>query len=900
MRFIRIVWNRIRSLLRRTQANADLEREIELHLEQLTRQYIAEGFSEPEARRAAQREFGPVELTKEHCRDTRRISILENLSKDLVYSLRLLKKSPGFLLTAVLLLALGIGTNTAVFSVASQVLLRGLPVQNSEELIQLKFDDLGNHVVGTEFSYPAFQLFSRPNPLLAGMYARSEEIQVNVTFRGSSGLARAVFETPDAARVLGLTPALGRLLNPGDAQATNERPAMVLSYAYWQKRFGGDPDVIGRDVAIDTMPFVIAGVTPAGFHGIEVGVDPEVTLPAYTADLVRRVPTLRNSASWGFAVIGRRKPGATMPQIRASLEPVFTTALDDFVSAVPASMAGTVKKFASKLRLRVDSAAAGASSQARDQLRRPLTILVVITGLVFLVTCTNLAGLILAKTESRAPEIGIRLAIGCTRGRLLQQLLTESTLMAAAGAAVGVLAAYWASPLLLRLLGGRQIAGRLTIQPDAYTLGYGIALAVAGGILIGLWPFVRAVRLDPLFSIRRPAAAYGLRNSKFTRALIVCQVAVSIVLSLTAGQFIRSLQNYREVDAGFRPDHLVTVSVRPDLVRYDGPRCIAYARQVYEQLAAVPGVTSVTYSTSPLGQLTWSTLVNVPGYTPKGTLNDSVGRNIAGPRFVETFGLTLLAGRDFDLRDTETSAPVVIVNESFARHFFNTGDVLGRQISFIDSAARKDTIVGIVRDARDRGVKEPAKPVIYSSYSHDPLGWLAFGIRVQGDPRRMQHEILSVLRQADPAVPVAEMETAEALWSASLERERLLAVLSALLGLLAILIAMIGLYGVLAYRVTRRTREIGIRMALGARPNQVRWLAVRESVRLLLWGVLLGCPAYALLSGLLRAQVYQVAPADPAVIGGAVCLLAVCAGVATYLPAARAVRVNPVEALKYE
>jgi predicted permease len=314
----------------------------------------------------------------------------------------------------------------------------------------------------------------------------------------------------------------------------------------------------------------------------------------------------------------------------------------------------------------------------------------------------------------------------------------------------------------------------------------------------------------------------------------------------------------------------------------------------------MPGVQSVTYSTGTIGQLTWNTLVNVPGYTATGRLDDTVVRNIAGPRFIETLGLTLIAGRDFDLRDGGSAPATVIVNQSFARRFFHGDDVLGRQISFIDSSKRSDTIVGVVRDARDRGVHESTKPVVYSNYEKDPLGWITFSIRVHEDPNALLGQMASVFHSVDPAVPLDQPRTVVAQMDEALERERVLAALSAALGMLATVIAMVGLYGLLAFSVSRRTREIGIRIALGALPGQVRWLAVRESAVLLLGGALLGCPAYFAVARLLQAQVYQVKPQDPAVIAGAVCLLLVGGAIATLLPAWRSARVSPIQALKYD
>ena len=604
-----------------------------------------------------------------------------------------------------------------------------------------------------------------------------------------------------------------RLLNSGDDK-TSGTAAVVLSYSYWHKRFGGDPSVIGKTISIDTMPFVIAGVTPASYHGIEIGVDPDITMPVIMAEAVRRLPVVSNRNSWAFTVIARRKPGATNEKILASLAPAFQSALDDWSANAPLSMTDRFRQFASFLKLRVDPASAGASSESRSEVRQPLILLALITGIVFLVTCANLAGLTLARMQSRTSEIGTRLALGCGPRRLFVQLFIESTLLATLGGVAGLLMALWASPLIPAMLGNRELSS--VVRPDISTVASGLFLAIVGGVVLGIVPALRATRVDPQVSIRGESRTASSRPSRIAKALIVCQIAGSLVLTLTAGQFVRSLQNYKEIDAGFEPDHLVYVSLRPDLVRYNSEKNSMYVQQLYARIQALPGVKSVTYSTSAMGDLHWNTLISFPGYTPSGMTDDAVGRNIAGPRFVETMGLRLISGRDFDDRDLRSSQATVIVNESFARHFFGNTDVLGRTFSFIDSGKRLDTIVGVVADALDRGIKERARPVAYSAYSQDPLGQVTLAVRTQQEPKAVAGEVLSAIRSIDPQVPVESTTTAEAQMNESLQRERMLAQLTSGLGSLAGLVATLGLYGLLAYSVVRRTREIAIRMALGS------------------------------------------------------------------------------------
>ena len=821
---------RVRALLARKEIDKQLDEELRFHVERQAQKHMRSGIAEEEAWRRARSEFGGIEQRKEECRDARGVSLIETTVQDMRYAMRALRSSPMFAAVAVLSLALGIGANTAVFQLLHRVLVQSLPVANPGELVELGYDDTVQHRYGTTFSYFVYQTVAKNNGVLRDTFAFTDLAQVNVARHGSGEVARGMFVTGGFYESLGLRPAIGRLLNAGDEKASSDTTPVVLSFGYWKGRFGGDPRVIGETVSINNVSFVVAGVAPEHFRGLTLGDAPDVTMPVHVVDAVRNSKGLNDTANWWLRIMGRRKEGTSVAQIQAALEPVYASTIEQTLAGWPPTLVDNLKRFLSSLKFRVQPAALGSNSEVRNRIDQPLKILIAMTGLLLVAACANLSGLLLARTTARMREVGVRLAIGCSRGRLIRQMITESLLIAVLGGAAAVLFAAWSGPLILRLLAGVVPAAVIAGTFGGFSIAFAAVLSILAGVLVGVAPAWRAARFDPQSSIRAAVALGGSRGGRAGRAAIVVQIAVSLVLVATAGQFVRSLENYRQIDAGFRVDHLVTFTVNPGMVRYNPDRTIEYARRLREKIAELPGVVSVTHSGSSMGQLSWTTALKVPGFTAKASLDDSARRNIAGPRFAETLGLKLIAGRDITEQDTKDAAPVVLVNESFVRHFFSDRDALGREIFFVDSLNRAHRIVGVVKDARDRGLKNETGRVAYSSFEHDPLGWLAFAVRVRQDSSAMLQSIAAAARNGDPAVPVNRVQTMELQIEESLERERMMAILTSAFGGLATAVAAIGLYGLLAYAVTRRTREIGVRLAVGATPMQVAWLALKDSL----------------------------------------------------------------------
>jgi predicted permease len=872
----------------------DLERELRSHLELEAEERRDAGLAPDDAPSAARRAFGNTTLVKEDMRAMWTWTSMDRLLQDLRYALRTMRKNPGFSTAAILSLALGIGANTAIFSLIDALLLRSLPVRHPAELVQVLLVEQGHP--GDSFGYPSIGALSTRTDIFAGLCGFSGA-SFNITSRDGSERVSGAWVSGGYYQTLGLEAFAGRLLAPGDDQP-GAPPVAVLSYGYWQSRFAGDFAVLGQSLRIDGKPVKIVGISPRGFSGANVGDAANLTLPlAALAQLTpERAPQLESGSQW-LRVLARPRPGISMAQAKARLAVVWPR-----MAPIATTARMSAKRRQVLLTSTIDLVPGGTGwSFLREQFRRPLLVLMGVTGLVLLIACANFANLLLARGAARSKEIALRFAIGAGRGRIVRQQLTESLMLSSAGAALGVGLAWSASRLLVVLLSsGRRDVVLLNLQPDANVLLFTSAVALVTGILFGLVPALRATATGPGPALKTNSGITPRTRSRFLPALVVSQVSLSLVLLIGAGLFVRTLRNLQQLDPGFRRDGVLLVNFDARPAGYKDARLAALYRDLQEQFAALPGVISASLSSNtPLSGGIWSEPVSVNGQPPT---QESVHVNSIAPRFFETLGTPLVLGRDFSERDGLGASGVAMVNENFVRRYLPEGHPLGQQISLPGSSHTME-IVGVVKDAISWSLREPAPPFVYLPYFQYPenIGFASFEIRAGSSLAQTAKLVSELLRARFPETSApAQVQTLTAQVERTLVQERMLAALGTCFGSLALVLAAVGLYGLLAYTVARSTSEIGIRMALGAERTEVLWGVFKGSLRLLACGVALGIPAAWASSRLIAAMLFGLTPTDPLTILGATVLLGATSLLAAFLPARRASRVDPMVALRYE
>ena len=823
----------------------------------------------------------------------------DEMFQDLRFGIRMLTKSPGFTLVAVFSLALGIGANTAIFSLLDALLLKPLPVTQPEQLV----------VVGVQapsqpgrsfslFSYPVFRELREKDMAFSGMFARSG-LQMSLSGGGQTERVQGEVVSGNFFSVLGVNAALGRVLTETDDQTPGAHPVAVISFNFWQRRFGADPQIVGQTISLNSYPFTIIGVTPQSFQGVEVGAAPDVRIPMMMDGQVRPrpgTPIFEQRGSWWLSVMARLKPGVSIEQAQAATDTVFQIAREPDVRRVTGETTDD-RNFRS-LRIHLDSAKTGASNLSR-QFSQPLVVLMCLVGVVLLIACLNVANLLLARATTRQKEIAVRLALGAGRFRLVRQLLTEGSLLAALGGSLGLLFARWGTDALLGFLPqGRT----LEINPDLRMLGFTLGVTLLSALLFGLVPALQATRPNLIPALKNDAVVVvgGGRRWELGRLLVIAQVALSLVLLAGAGLFARSLRNLKTVDNGYHTDQVVTLALNPAQNGYKIERLRNFYSQLSERLSALPGVKTITFTDNvPMSGSFSRYGIEVPGYQPRPGEEMAVLLNRIGSQFFATFGAPLLLGREFSAQDTPESPKVVIVNQSLARRFFGAENPLGKRLTLENY---KDLeIVGVVADAKYRNLKEAAPQTAYIPYSqYEQLGQRILCVRAAGDAGALVAAIRQEVRSLDPNLPVFNVKTFAEQINDSISRERLVALLSSFFGLFALLLASLGLYGVMAYAVTRRTREIGIRMALGAQTTSVLWLTLRETLLLALIGIAIGLPAALVSSRLTKELLFELTPTDPLTITVATLVMIFIAALAGYLPARRAARVDPLVALRHD
>jgi predicted permease len=869
------------------RAERELDAELRAYVAMSAADKERAGLPPAEARRQALLEIGGIESVKEQVRRGRHGGFVEELWRDVRYGMRLLARTPLFSAIVVVTLALGIGANTAIFSVIDALMLRWLPVRSPEQLVQvvLRAPDAPTDAPGGTLSYPIVRMLAEQRDVFAGVGGYAG-------FSFDVGAADAVVRVPGALvtgglfETLGLQPQAGRLIGPADDQP-GAPPVAVISDGYWVRQFGRRPDAIGRSLLLNGVAVPIVGVTPRGFVGATVGAVADITVAAASLPVVAptSAPLLGKGNFWLLA-FARPRGGEVTDHTRARVNAAWRHAAPSVIAPHwPASQRAEIAAHVLHLR-------PGGSgwSYLREIYRRPLLVLMAVVGVVLIVTCANVASLLLARATVRRHEMALRLALGASRGRVVRQLLVEGLMLALSGAALALGLAWIASDALVGLMATRNLPIDIDVAPNPRILLFTTLVAVATAILFSIVPALQATARGPA-----PELAAGTRatrqRSRWLPVLVTAQIALALMLLAGAGLFLRTFDNLRRVDAGFDATDVVVVGLDARRVG---------SRDVAAEVAGLPGVTAAAVAThTPLSGSFWSEPF-VPAGQPIPDKDTALAIG-AGAGYFETLRIRILAGRAFDASDSAGSLPVAIVNEAFARRYFPGRAPLGQALAAkVGGKVRQLTIVGVAEDTRASGLRAAPPEIVYLAYRQLADEWrMELLVRGSGGPGAVIRTIEPVVRAAMPGAAF-EADALAAQVGGTLVRERVLAALAAGFGLLALLLAALGLYGLMAYGVSRRTRELGVRLALGAPRRQIVGLVLGDAARLVIAGSALGVPAAWAATRWVESLLFGVSPADPWTAGGAVAMLVVAACVAAYLPARRAARTDPVIALRHE
>jgi predicted permease len=829
---------------------------------------------------------------------------------NLKFALRTLFKTPFVTIVAIVSLALGIGANAAIFSLFNQLLLRPLAVPEPDRLVNLsapgpKPGSQSCSQAGdcdTVFSYAMFRDLERVQAVFTGIAAHVS-FGANLSARGQTQNGEGLLVSGSYFPVLGLKPAIGRLLTPDDDRTPGESHVVVISHAYWLARFAADPGVLNQPLIVNGQAMTIVGVAPQGFEGTTLGVKPQVFAPITMRGFSQPFKGFDNRRSYWAYLFARLKPGVSIDQARVALATPYRTIVNDVEAPLQKGMSPqTLERFKTKPIL-LQPGSRGQSNVSREA-KAPLTLLMGVTGFVLLIACANIANLLLARGAARASEMAVRLSIGAGRGQLVRQLLGESCLLAVLGGAGGIVVAQWTLNLMAALL-PRQATDTVTLTIDPVVMLFAAALAIGTGVLFGLFPALHSTRPDLVSALKgQSGQPSGARSaSRFRTSLATAQIALSMALLVSAGLFTRSLFNVSRVDLGLKADNVIMFRISPELNGYKPEQSRQLFERVEDQLGALPGVAAVTSSTVPLlSGSNWGNDVSVEGFKAGPDTDTNSRFNETGPGYFATLGIPLLAGRDFARGDALTAPKVAIVNEAFAKKFNLGRDAVGKRMSNKGgNSPLTMEIVGLVRNAKYSEVKREIPPVFFIPYRQDEsIGGINFYVRTAGDPEPFLGGIPKAIAQLDANLPVENLRTLPQQVRENVFLDRFISVLSAAFACLATLLAAVGLYGVLAYTVSQRTREIGLRMALGAAPSRVRAMVMRQVGVMVLIGGAIGLAAAIGLGRLAQSLLYQLQGSDPVVLAAAALSLTLVALAAGFIPAHRASQVDPMSALRYE
>ncbi len=847
---------------------------------------------------------------------------VEMVARDFGYALRTLRRSRGFAAVAALTLALGIGANTAIFTLLDQVLLRLLPVKNPQQLVLLTMrgKHYGNNWGGNAISYPMYRDFQDHNEVFSGMFCRFPN-PVSMTFGAQSERVAAELVSGTYFDVLGVGTALGRAFTPEDDRVPDGHPLVMLSYDFWRQRFGGDRQIVGKTVLINKHEMTIIGVAQAGFDGVELGYSAKIFIPVMMEKeiIIGPMKMLTDRRSRWVNAFGRLRPGVTETKAKAALQPFMHSMLEmEVKEAAFHNASAYAREQFLKCWIDVLPGSQGRASLRRE-LRTPLWVLMATTGMVLLIACANIANLLLARATGRQKEIAVRLAMGATRGRIVGQLLIETLSLSALGGILGLALAFWADKALMAVyLPSDSNALNISAVPDFRILLFTLAVSVVTGVIFGLAPALQSTRPDVGRTLKDQAGAVvGGGRGRLRNVLVVTQVALSLLLLIGAGLFLRSLKNLSNLGTGFPAERLVGFNIDPSLNGYTPQQLNGFYQQLTDSLGAIPGVKSVAVASMRIMENNeWDSGLTAEGYSPtKADDHPQAYMNQIGPGYFATLGVPIVAGRDFRLTDNhvikradatddfDTTPTTVIINEKFAQRFFAGHNPVGMHLGFgTDPGTHTDMeIIGVVKDIKYTNLRDEIPIQAYVPYMNSPyLGGMTIYVRTAGEANQLMSSVRARMRELDANVPIYKMRTMEEQISNSLATERMIASLSTVFGFVATVLAIIGLYGVMSYSVAQRTREIGIRMALGAEQGKVIGMVMREVVTLIAIGIGVGVPAALVLTRVVKSQLYGLEAHDPWTLGLATGLLAMVACAAGYLPALRASRVDPMKALRYE